>query len=221
MKIAVTAAALALMFCLAPSIGAAPAPQSAKSQLPDQASDRAKENRAERLLAIVPPLPPPPVSVPAILASFTSGQTSESAEQTAAAAAVVAATTTVRARLAAATTVSVITMTAKRGPLLRTPMPPLGRRGDLESTRWIFHDRFGRRIGDGNLLCRWATATRRLCWGEGRLPRGKFVMLGSSQTRTLGEFAVVGGTGVYLFKQGLLTFRQLSTAKYAVRVLLA
>ena len=221
MKIAVTTAALALTFCLAPSIGAAPAPQSAKSQLPDQASDRAKEIRAEHSLAIVPTLPPPPPSIPAILASFTSGQSAETSQQAAAAAAVAAATTTVRARLAASTTVSVITMTANRGPLRTTAMPPLGRRGDLETTRWVFHDRFGRRIGDGNLLCRWATPTRRLCWGEGRLPRGKFVMMGSSQTRTLGEFAVIGGTGVYLFKQGLLVFRQLSTAKYAVRVLLA
>lgn len=79
----------------------------------------------------------------------------------------------------------------------------------------------GRKIGNGNVLCRWANATRQLCWGEIRLPLGKLVIIGSSQTRILGEYAVIGGTGVYTFKQGLFAFRQLSVNKYAIRVLLA
>lgn len=217
MKIAVTSLILGLMACLAPSIGATPPPWSAKAQLPEQASEHAQP--PSKLAEIVPtvPIQPPPV-LPAIIAAFTSGQSSSSV---AAQAAIESSTTVVRTKLSSSSTVSIITMTGNRLSRFVTRLRPLGRSGDLEESRWTFNDRFGRRIGSGNLLCRWATSFRRLCWGEARLPRGRLVMLGSSQTTILGEFAVVGGTGVYLFKQGLLTFKQLGAKKYAIRILLA
>lgn len=218
MKLAVTVTAIAMVICLAPSTGATPPPWSAKAQLPEQASSKASPP-SKTLEVVVPPLPPP--SIPAIVALFSSGQTSTSESQARAEAAIDSATTTIRTKLASASTVSLITMTGTRSSLRTTKLRPLGRAGDLEISRWRFNDRYGRRIGEGNLLCRWATEFRRLCWGEARLPRGRLVMLGSSQTSVLGEFAVIGGTGVYLFKQGLLSFRQLSRSKYALRVLLA
>lgn len=195
---------------------AAPSPKA----LPDQASEQAHENRTEHQLAIVPELPVPPPQVPEILATFTTGQ-QPTAQQAAAAVAVADATVTVRAKLASTLVVSVIAITATQVSSRSVPARPAGRSGDLETTRWSFADKFGRRIGDGNTLCRWATVARRLCWGEARLPRGRLVMLGSSQTRNLGEYAVIGGTGVYTFKQGVMVFRQLSLRKYALRVLLA
>lgn len=222
MKIAITALVVMLVSCFAPSTGATPPPWSAKFQLPAQASDRA--NPPSKPTEIVPPLPPPPLPpppVPVILASFTSGQTTTTAAQAQAVAAIQSATITVKTRLANSTSISVITMTATVMHRRTTPSPPLGRSGDLDNVRWRFNDRFGRTIGTGTTLCRWTTFTRRLCWGEMRLPRGKLVALGSSQTRALGEFAVIGGTGVYLFKQGMMTFSQLSVRKYAIRVLLA
>ena len=219
MRIAVSAIALALLVCLSPTTGATPPPWSAKAQLPEQASDRAHPP-SKALEVVVPPIAPPAI-VPAIVALFSSGQTSSTASQTQAEAAIASATTTIRTKLSSASVISVITMTGQRGRLQKTKLRPLGRGGDLESSRWRFFDRYGRKIGEGNLLCRWATEFRRLCWGEARLPRGRLVLLGSSQTRVLGEYAVIGGTGVYLFKQGLLSFRQLSTSKYAIKVLLA
>lgn len=197
-----------------------PAWTNARAQLPDTASDRANPPSKLALtpVVVVPPVPPPPPIIPPILAAFTGGQTGASKEAIAAAD---AATVTVNAKIANAASVMVITMTAKRGPIRTANLPPRGRGGDLETTIWNFNDRYGHRIGKGNLLCRWAALTRRLCWGEIRLPRGKLIILGSSQTRTLGSFAVVGGTGFYLFKQGVLTFSALGTSKYAVRVVLA
>jgi hypothetical protein len=200
---------------------AAPSPSASKS-LPEQASERAQPQA--KTTAVVPPTPitlPPPPNIPEIVASFTTGQTTQTAAQTAAAAAVAQATTSATVRLRDAVSVSIITMTGTQRATRVTRLRPLGRAGDLEIVRWTFADRFGRRIGEGNTLCRWASVARRLCWGEIRLPRGRLVMLGSSQTRALGEFAVIGGTGVYTFKQGLMAFRQLSLRKYAVRVLLA
>jgi len=115
----------------------------------------------------------------------------------------------------------VITITATRLVKRVTPFPPVGRAGDLEILKFRFNDRHGVRIGFGNLLCRWASIARRLCWGEARLPRGSLVALGSSQSRVAGEFAIIGGTGVYSFKQGFMTFSPLSLNKFAVRILLA
>lgn len=226
MKIAITTFTVALIACF--SAWATPPPHSAKAQLPEQASPRAKPPSKTMLIIPPPPIPPPPVIppppptiLPPILVSFTSGQTSPTASQEEAQAAVEAATETVRAKLANSSNISIITITGKRLSLRTTKLPPTGRAGDLEIIRWGFADRRGHKIGNGNALCRWANATRQLCWGEIRLPLGKLVIIGSSQTRILGEYAVIGGTGVYTFKQGLIAFRQLSVNKYAIRVLLA
>ncbi len=208
-----TAAVVALVVCA--SAWAAPPPWAAKTQLPASASESATP--PSKLAEVIPPVPPPPI-IPEILASFTSGSSSSSV---AAQAAVADATSSIAVRLQSSAIVSVIQMTGTIRSLRATMLRPVGRAGDLEIGRWSFADRLGRRIGDGNMLCRWATVARRLCWGEIRLPKGRLVMLGSSQTRGLGEFAVIGGTGVYTFKQGLLLFRQLSIRKYNIRVLLA
>ena len=222
MKITVTTIALALYACLA--AGAAPPPWSAKHQLPEQASARATPaSKTEALVppVVVPPIVVPPLVPPVIVTIVGGGQSTSTPAQAEAEAAVQAATKTAQVKLAQSITVSVITMTGTQRATRVTRFRPAGRAGDLEIARWSFADRFGRRIGDGNTMCRWVTVARRLCWGEIRLPRGALVLLGSSQTRNLGEFAVIGGTGVYTFKQGLLLFRQLSLTKYAIRVLLA
>lgn len=207
---------VALAACVAAESSAKPAPahENARVQLPEQASDNAQPPSKELAL---PPLPEPSPLIPPVILTFTAGQP---ASQSEAVRAINSATQTTRIAVRSSSTVSVITMTATRLGLRKTALSPRGRAGDLESTRWRFNDRYGRRIGTGNLLCRWATFSRRLCWGEARLPRGRLVMLGSSQTRSLGEFSVVGGTGVYLGKQGVLTFSILSRNKWAVRVLL-
>lgn len=191
----------------------------ARDQLPAQASDRA--NPPSKTLDVLPPppvIPSPLPAIPEVVSLFTFGQSNV---QQQAAAAINSATTTVKTRIANAPRVSIITMTATQTSLERTRFAPSGRAGDLEVTTWRFNDRYGRKIGTGTLACRWANEFRRLCWGEARLPRGKLALLGTSTTRVRGEFAVVGGTGVYLFQQGLLTFTATGHNKFAVRVLLA
>lgn len=195
----------------------APGHTNARDQLPAQASETASPPSKELALPPVqvpPPLPP----IPEVITTFTLGQNSNEKQAIAAAD---AATTTVRAAVASSTKVSIITITGTRTGIERTRLPPAGRRGDLEVGTWRLNDRFGRKIGTGTLICRWVGISRRLCWGELRLPRGRLAVTGSSQTRFVGQFAVVGGTGVYLFQQGVLSFSALSTRKYAIRILLA
>jgi hypothetical protein len=195
-----------------------PSHVNARYQLPDQASDKAQPpSKPAEIAPPAPVVPLPAPIVPSILVSFTAGQTSSASAE----AAIASATQTVRAKVSASPTISVITMTATRLSRQVTRFRPVGRAGDMEILKFRFADRFGRRIGIGNLLCRWANIGRRLCWGDARLPRGTLITIGSSQTRVIGEFAVIGGTGVYLFKQGMLTFSAIGSSKYAVRVVLA
>lgn len=217
MKTVLTIGVVVVMALFVANSSAKPSPAraNAKFQLPDQASDKANPPSKT---AVVPLPPPPPIVIPPVVAAFTGGQQSSSA---AAAAAVDEATVTIRTRLANSATISIITMTATRLSRRITPLPPVGRAGNMEILKFRFNDRHGTRIGTGNLVCRWASLARRLCWGEARLPRGKLVALGSSQTRVAGEFAVIGGTGVYAFKQGFMTFSPLNRNKFAVRILLA
>lgn len=194
-----------------------PGHANAKLQLPAQASDHATP--PSKTLQVGPiDLPPPLPPIPEVVSLFTLGQTSS---QQQAIAAINTATTTVKQAIASSTHISIITMTGTRTSLEITRIPPAGRAGDLEVSAWRFTDRFGRKIGTGTLICRWVSLARRLCFGEVRLPRGRLAVTGSSQTRVVGEFAVVGGTGVYLFQQGILTFSALGRGKYAIRVLLA
>jgi len=88
-----------------------------------------------------------------------------------------------------------------------TAAPPVGRAGDGERLTWRLRDRFGRPIGVGLLNCRWQQAQARLCTGELRFPLGKLAVVGASPTRSLGEWAVVGGTGRYLGANGVMEFR--------------
>lgn len=89
----------------------------------------------------------------------------------------------------------------------KTAAPPVGRAGDGERLTWRLNDRFGRPVGIGLLNCRWQLRQARLCTGELRFPLGKLAVVGSSPTRSLGEWAVVGGTGKYLGASGVLEFR--------------
>ena len=216
----VMVAAVMALFAAESSAKPSPAHENAKVNLPDQASDQAHTNRAAKQLDIVPPvLPPAPPILPPAVVALLSGSSTASTQ--AAQAAISDATISIRTRVAQSTSISVITITATRLVKRVTPFPPVGRAGDLEILKFRFNDRHGVRIGFGNLLCRWASIARRLCWGEARLPRGSLVALGSSQSRVAGEFAIIGGTGVYSFKQGFMTFSPLSLNKFAVRILLA
>lgn len=86
------------------------------------------------------------------------------------------------------------------------PRPPGGRAGDVELLRWGLRDRFGRPIGVGLMECRWHRRLQRLCVGEIRLPLGTIAISGQSQTRSLGTWAVTGGTGRYLAAGGELRY---------------
>lgn len=90
---------------------------------------------------------------------------------------------------------------------VETPAPPLGREGNGERLRWSIRDRFGHTIGIGLFNCRWQLVQARLCSGEIKFPRGKLAMMGVSPTRSLGEWSVVGGTGLYVGAAGEMTFQ--------------
>jgi len=96
------------------------------------------------------------------------------------------------------------------------PRLPAGRSGDVERLVWSVRDRFGRTIGVGLFSCRWVVRTARLCAGEIVLPLGKISVQGSSATRELGVYSVVGGTGRYVGASGELAFRAIGFRKLVV-----
>lgn len=100
-------------------------------------------------------------------------------------------------------TIEVIAVTGR----YEVPGPPRGRAGNGERLRWSIRDRFGRTIGAGILGCRWEMRQARLCTGELQFPLGKLAVVGVSATRSLGEWAVVGGTGRYHGASGAMEFR--------------
>ena len=170
--------------------------------------------------AIIPPIDPPPL-LPQSRRHVYGGQSTTTSSNRKQLELSMQATVTSLAKVASSPTVSNITIIGNRRKLQRVPLPPKGRSGDLEAGIWQFSDRQGTQIGNGNLVCRWATVARRLCWGELRLPLGSILIMGSSQTSILGTYSVIGGTGRYVFKQGVLTYHQLSIAKFVLRILLA
>ena len=96
------------------------------------------------------------------------------------------------------------------------PRLPAGRAGDLERLTWSVRDRHGRTIGVGLLSCRWVVEQARLCSGDIVLPMGKISVIGSSPTRELGVWSVVGGTGRYVGARGQLVFRAIGFRKLVV-----
>ena len=96
------------------------------------------------------------------------------------------------------------------------PHHPRGRVGDFERLHWAIHDRFGRSIGTGLFSCWWVVYQGRLCSGEVQLPLGKVTMIGSSPTRDVGVFSVVGGTGRYVGARGEVTFKAIGVRKLVV-----
>lgn len=93
---------------------------------------------------------------------------------------------------------------------------PFGRTGNIERVVWSVRDRWGRTIGVGLFSCRWVVYTARLCTGEITMPLGKIAVSGSSTTRELGVFSVVGGTGRYVGASGELAFRAIGFRKLVV-----
>lgn len=92
---------------------------------------------------------------------------------------------------------------------------PAGRAGNVEILRWSLRERHGKTIGDGRFLCRWIRSAR-LCVGELEMPLGKIAVIGSSPTRYLGEWSVVGGTGRYEDAGGTLRFTATGFGRLAV-----
>lgn len=95
---------------------------------------------------------------------------------------------------------------------------PPGRVGDTERIVWSIHDRHGRSIGTGYLSCRWIVEQARLCTGDLVLPLGKISVSGSSPTRELGVYSVVGGTGRYVGARGELVFRAIGFRKLVISI---
>lgn len=112
-----------------------------------------------------------------------------------------------------------IVLTAVPGRLVNEESPP-GRAGNVERVRWSLRDRRGNTIGSGLFSCRWHMRNERLCSGELRLPLGKITVMGSSATRSVGLWAVTGGTGRYADAAGELSYHAIGFAKLAVRITL-
>jgi hypothetical protein len=110
---------------------------------------------------------------------------------------------------ATARSVEVIAVTGR----VESAAPPAGRGGNYEWLRWSIRDRHGRTIGMGLLACQWQLRQARLCVGElrffgnERVPPGKLSVGGTSETRSLGEWSVNGGTGRFQGANGSMTFR--------------
>lgn len=98
--------------------------------------------------------------------------------------------------------------------------PPPGRAGNMERLRWGLRDRYGRTVGTAIFSCRWHKKHERLCAGAIELPRGMITTAGTSETRSFGEWAVTGGTGVYHGAGGSLTFRSIGLRKLSVSITL-
>jgi hypothetical protein len=64
--------------------------------------------------------------------------------------------------------------------------------------------------------CRWVSETDRLCVGQFELPLGSIAVQGSSATRELGVYSVVGGTGRYVGASGELAFRAIGFRKLVI-----
>ena len=96
------------------------------------------------------------------------------------------------------------------------PRTPVGRTGDVERLVWSVRDRYGHTIGVGLFTCRWVLKQARLCSGDVVMPLGKISVLGSSPTRELGVWSVVGGTGRYVGARGELVFRAIGFRKLVV-----
>jgi hypothetical protein len=96
-------------------------------------------------------------------------------------------------------------------------LAPAGRAGDAYSSYWVISDRFGRPVGDMLQSCRWVTEGLRLCVGQVTMPRGTIATIGASRTAIIGQFAIVGGTGVYHGADGVLLFKAVSSRRYVLQ----
>jgi hypothetical protein len=96
-------------------------------------------------------------------------------------------------------------------------LAPAGRAGDAYSSYWVIRDRYGQAIGDMLQSCRWVTSGLRLCVGQMTMPRGTIATIGASRTALIGQFAIVGGTGVYHGADGVLLFKAVSSRRYVLQ----
>lgn len=81
-----------------------------------------------------------------------------------------------------------------------------GRRSNATEQAWRITNRYGKTVGRMLLGCRWIVPRARMCVAELQMPLGKIVAAGSSPTPFEGEYAVVGGTGVYRGGGGSMLF---------------
>jgi hypothetical protein len=112
----------------------------------------------------------------------------------------------------------VINVTATREHFVYRSVQPPGRQSDGMEQAWRITDRRGRPLGRMLLRCRWVLRDARLCDGELTMPHGKIAFSGSSPTTFFGEYAVNGGTGVYLGVGGVLRFTAIGQSKNALLV---
>lgn len=95
---------------------------------------------------------------------------------------------------------------------------PAGRKGDTEWIHWSLRDRFGRTVGRGVFECGWHGKFDRLCYGELRFPSGTLTVSGASETRSLGTWAVTGGTRGYRGAKGELRFVATSLDRLTITI---
>ena len=95
------------------------------------------------------------------------------------------------------------------GSLLRSQSRELGfpgRAGNSLQEQWGLHDRYGRRVGQLLMTCRWITARQRYCGGVVDMPLGHLSFQGISASRLAGNYAITGGTERYAGATGELRF---------------
>lgn len=120
------------------------------------------------------------------------------------------------ARPSARLAVGPIQVTATLQSSSRRSVGRPGIRSDLVDQTWRLTDRHGTSIGRMLFGCRWVVSRSRLCVVEVTMPLGRIATQGSSLTPEFGEYAVVGGTGVYTGGGGTMMFTAIGARKLVV-----
>lgn len=97
---------------------------------------------------------------------------------------------------------------------------PIGRVGNFQQQIWRINDRYGRPIGRWLVTCRWMSGQERFCHTDMILPRGQIIASGSSPTQFEGEYAVIGGTGLYQGGGGVMEFTAIGLSKSVLLVVI-
>ena len=113
-----------------------------------------------------------------------------------------------------------INVTATLATSFTVALPPPGRRSDVVQQTWRLNDRSGTRVGRMILSCRWVFRRVRFCNGEIKMPLGEIQVQGTSLTSFLGQYTVIGGTGVYTGCSGIMQLTAIGVRKGALFVTL-